>query len=440
MSPLQSPPMQRTPLSYLSWAASLLVAASAAVWLKHEEIVVRLLSEGLIDEQATRTLPETLRYGALAAAIVGLVAAWQFALRGGQIVYGWTPVQRLAAPVLQPLGALLVSLRGLVWAVLLTTRNAIVAPPRLAWRLVSTAFARLRWATHAVASGLQRGAAAILQRVWLDISAIARPIGAAARYMGQVVLLPPYAVWLVLAAVAHQLERGVSTVSRWLNALLGAAWHRVTSVAGTLCSAVAASARTVSLALASIAHALWRAFRLPPHAVWLVLDAAAHRIERTVAAVSRRLQALLNTLWRQVTIVGNSLRLGVATIVHAADAALLALQRAFTSALRDLAAAFVALLGLVIVLPLVAVSRVLATVARQFGRAPSGRSPDGCRRCLTLSGGGASSPSVTSASASRPCSALSGSLLPASFTLRGPRCAPYGSQSPALCTTSPRVT
>ena len=380
MSRPQSPPMQRTPLSYLSWAALLLVAASAAVWLKHEDIVVRLLSEGLIDEQATRTLPETVRYAALATGIVGLVAAWRLALRGAQSVYDWTPAQRVAAPVLQPFGALLVSLWGLVRAVFLTTRNAIVAPPRRAWRAASSAFAHVRWAAHAVASALRWGATAIRQRLWLGISAIARPTRAAVWSLGQVVLLPPHVVSLVLAALARQLERGVSTVSRWLNALLGAVWQRVTSVAGNVWAAITAIARTGSLALANIAQALWRAFRLPPHAVWLVLAAAAHQLKQAVATVVRGLEAARRALWRQVTIVGSSLRLGVvtllqplwraaSTIVHAADAALRALRLAVASALRDLAAAFVALLGRVIVLPLVAVSRALATVARQFGRA-----------------------------------------------------------------------
>ncbi len=69
-----------TPLSFVSWAAFSLVVASAAVWFKHEDFVVWLLAEGLIEEQATRALPGTVRSAALVVGVIGLVAAWRLAV------------------------------------------------------------------------------------------------------------------------------------------------------------------------------------------------------------------------------------------------------------------------------------------------------------------------------------------------------------------------
>lgn len=218
--------------SLQSWAAFFLVGACAAVWAKHEDIVVWLLSEGLIEEQATVTLPGTLRSAAVAAGIVAAVAAWRIAAWGLRIVYGWTPVHRRAAPLVQWLHALLSSIWELLDAVLLAAGNAIASPFRRAWQASSTTLGYLRRSARAAATFVRRGADAILQRLWLGIAAVARPVGVAARTVKLTVFRLLSAVWLPLPALAGRLSRAIAAAARAAELVLRACWWGITIIHG----------------------------------------------------------------------------------------------------------------------------------------------------------------------------------------------------------------
>ncbi len=80
-------------LSFL--VALLLTGVCALAWAKNEQIVAWLLSEGVVEESATRTLPDTVRSVTLRVGIGGLVATALAAVWAVSGIAPWAPVRAL---------------------------------------------------------------------------------------------------------------------------------------------------------------------------------------------------------------------------------------------------------------------------------------------------------------------------------------------------------
>ena len=76
-----------------SWLAFLVFGFGVVAWLQNEQIVAWLLSNGIVDEGSTRTVPGVLRWISVAIAALGLTAAWRMLAAPASAVYGWAPVQ-----------------------------------------------------------------------------------------------------------------------------------------------------------------------------------------------------------------------------------------------------------------------------------------------------------------------------------------------------------
>ena len=122
-------------------------------WILDEQTMVWLLSHDIVDESATRTLPETLRRASLVMAGMGVLAALPMAAWSGLTVYRWGPVQTLEVHLRTALKTLL---------------SPLWRPAYAVWVGVSTVF------------GYTRSAVALtLRNVWRRFTIVARAVGVA---------------------------------------------------------------------------------------------------------------------------------------------------------------------------------------------------------------------------------------------------------------------
>ena len=109
-------------LGWTSWLALSLVLAFSAVcavaWMNSEQIVAWLLSQGMVEEADTGTLPGVIKDGATGAGIAGFVAAHLIVMRGRFGIYPWTPLQALAGFLGKSLRPVFSPIRHVVYAAL----------------------------------------------------------------------------------------------------------------------------------------------------------------------------------------------------------------------------------------------------------------------------------------------------------------------------------
>ncbi len=364
--PIEARPTRQThttPSSYLSLAALFLIGVAAVLWLRHEAIVVWLLAEGLIGEQGTRTLSERLQRAGLVFGIAGAVAGTALAAHGLRLVYGWPPVHRFAAPLVEWLHRLLRSIWRPIGAVLLAVRSAITLALRRAWHAASTAL-----------EGIRSVAAAVLRRLWRGISAVARPVALGVRRVGRVLWRMLSAVWLTCSAAARHAGRAVAAMTRavWLVlvAVVGqlglivvlplyAAWLAVSMLSRILGQAIASAARAVEARLRALARpvavaagALWVAVTTIVGTARSALSRVARNLGQAIASAARAVEAGLRALGRPAAIAAAATRDFALTVARTVTLALAAVARVLRRA---------------IVLPLYASWVVIAGAARLVG-------------------------------------------------------------------------
>ena len=247
-----------------SWLGFLLFGFGAVTWLQNEGIVAWLLSEGIVAEASTRTLPAVLKWISVAIAAVGLTAAWRILAVPASAIFGWAPVQVVAAPLKKVSGTVLGPLWALFAAAFITTRAVFSSLLAGIWLTVT----RIAQAVESVA-----------RNVWLRVTAIARAVESVARK-----------VWLRVTAIARAVESVACKV-----------WLRVTAIA----KAVESVARSIWLRVTAIARAVESVARN----VWLRVTAIA----RVVESVARNVWLTFSTAVAKA--VGGT-RLGAATMVR----------------------------------------------------------------------------------------------------------------------------
>ncbi len=175
-----------------SWLAFLFVGMSALAWTRNGDIIGWLLSHGLVEEAATRTLPGALRYVFAAGGILGLIAAWRIATWSVAGIFRWKPIQILTAYLATAMRPLVKSVWTPVAGTLLALRRAMAWPTARIWRGLSTVVRATIRSLGYVRVRVSTGS----RLLWTSVSAIGRIVGQALGYMGMRVSTDSRLLWI----------------------------------------------------------------------------------------------------------------------------------------------------------------------------------------------------------------------------------------------------
>ena len=196
-----------------SWLALLFIGIWAIAWVQNEQVVAWLLSQDIIGEGLTRTLPGALRWTSVAMAILGLMATWRLVRWSVLGTYHWKPVQTLTTLVGQFL-------------------NPMVSP--------------LRSLLSAVALALGRVLGLLLRPLRLSVAIVARTVSMLLRYN-----------WQGILAILYYARRVVSTIAQAVGRALYYFWWGTSTILLKLWVAVTTPLKYLLLATAILLYTMW---------------------------------------------------------------------------------------------------------------------------------------------------------------------------------------
>ena len=276
-----------------------LVGTSVALWAYNNTLVAWALSQGMVDEGATRTLPSSLRHASVAGAVLGVTA---LSLAPPGVRHGIAIVARYlrvaASTIALDVGALL----RYLWLGI-----AIVA--RYLWLTISIL---LRYAWQVLS--------AIVRPFWLGVIAITGAVGVALGYLRACV-----------STITRYSRLGVSGAFKLLVGLAAVLVLIPLYYAGTGISSFLRHARprvatasryaglrvsTVALAVGTLLHYLWLGIAIVARHLRLAVSIVARQLWLALSTVAVAVGALLRYLWLGIAIVARHLRLAVSIVAR----------------------------------------------------------------------------------------------------------------------------
>ena len=238
-----------------SWLALLITGICVLVWVRNEQVVVWLLSQGIVGEGVTRSIPGALRWASVATAIVGLTAAWRIIMRSILGAYRWKPVRTFADRFLDPLVGRLRSLASGATHALGRLLILLLRPLGLGVATVALAVIGVARSFWSGVSSVARAIALVLGYLWRGVTTVASAAGQALYRLGIGVRETLLYVRLpVVAVLTFLLMRAIS--------LLHFVWSVATATARALATALGYARsgastvlRSLRLAIATFAHA-----------------------------------------------------------------------------------------------------------------------------------------------------------------------------------------
>ncbi|MBI2171476.1 MAG: VWA domain-containing protein [Chloroflexi bacterium] len=322
-----------------SWLALLFIGACAMAWVNNEAIVTWALAEGLVEEAATGTLLNAVRYACVGAGALALVGAWRIFAWPAWGVYTWAPAQVVITygwRRLTPVVRLLRYVGHGAAIVVVYLGRALGTALRSAWKVTVTP---LGYALRGLGSLLRyvgHGAATVM--VYLG-----RALGTALRFAWMVTVTPlAYALrglGAVLRYVGHVAATVVVYLGRALGTALRFAWMVTVTPLGYALRGLGAVLRYVGHVAAIVVVYLGRALGTALRFAWMVTVTPLGYALRGLGAVLRyvgRGVAALRYLWTAVAVTVHFLWEGVTTIAQAISLVLRFMGVGFARALRYL--------------------------------------------------------------------------------------------------------
>ena len=268
--------------------ALLFTGICGAVWVNNEDMAAWLLSEGVVKESGTRTLPGSIRSWAMWSGIAGLTAVPLVLLWGVFGITPWAPAQALVTQ---------------------------------SWRAVRPGLSSLRAFAEAFVLLVGRLSAWLLRPVALAFAATAQAIGVALGYTWLVVSIPVVCLWRGLLLGLGYLRVSVSAVLGYLGHVLAvalhytwlaiftpvsASWRGLVLGLGYLRMGVSAPLGYLGRVLAVALRYTWLAISIPVSASWMGLVLGLGYLRVGVSALlgylGRVLEGALRYVWRAVSI------------------------------------------------------------------------------------------------------------------------------------------
>ena len=229
-----------------SWLPFSIIGLCVAAWAWHEHIVVWLLSEGMVEESATHTLPDVVRYIAVGAGIASTIAAWRIFMWSALGFYRWGPVatgnyylmkalRPMVKPLWVPVAGTSVALLGVFKWLFAQVRLGISSVAQILggvysslWRAGSTALGYVTETLLGTLGSFQRGVSAVIRPIILGIGYLglraSTMVQSDGRTLGflftSVVTALAACLWLFaqpIHVVLRRVRMGVSKVGSYLS-------------------------------------------------------------------------------------------------------------------------------------------------------------------------------------------------------------------------------
>ncbi|MDA1348811.1 MAG: hypothetical protein O3A47_08090, partial [Chloroflexi bacterium] len=331
-----------------SWLAVLLVGVSALALLRNEQIVVWLLSENMVGEGSTRSLPDVLRWLFLATGAIALALAWRISAWAAVRVLCWGPVRIPAAytgrvigaaarPFWVPISATLQALRSMLastlagpWLGVTFAGTVAGGTLRSLWSAASVVIEYCRLRVLAAAGIIElalhsagRRLSAILGHLWSATSTVAIAVGLGLSY----VLLSLAAVlvgafWVVLA-IGRPMWRSASIVAGVVGRVLQNVWTGVVAARQaarvTLHRLWASTSSMVVIAWSSVSTTTSLAIQ----GLSQVVRSAAGHLKLGISTVGRYAGTGISMVVRRLRLVGSVILRGTGLVALLALAGLL---------------------------------------------------------------------------------------------------------------------
>ncbi|MCZ6891465.1 MAG: hypothetical protein O7F09_03010, partial [Chloroflexi bacterium] len=232
-----------------SWLAVLFIGVFATAWVQNEQVVAWLLSQGIVGEGATRTLPGELRWASIGMALLSLLSAWRIGIWGVVGIYRWGPTQAFVNPI----AAVLRTVFSGAWKPI--ARSVTAVGKSVEWllsniwsitsRVISTGASMLAYVRLTVLYGA-RAFAIVLEEVWFGITAVGRRVS----------LITERATLTIHHTLVPILRFGVYVGLRvlWLLWQVTAAF---TAVVGLVFRLLDTAIKAVGQAIASLSTLVW---------------------------------------------------------------------------------------------------------------------------------------------------------------------------------------
>ena len=282
----------------------------AVTWAGNERIIAWLLSQGIVEESATRTLPGTLRSTSLAIAGLGMVSTLPVVTWCVLATYRLGPVQTLASHLANALSAMVSPLRVVANSGAQATSMALghleLAVSTFFRHVSSGASLALGYMSFGIGV-VTKALAPLLTRFWIGVAAVARFV---ALVVGHLWLGASIAFGYVRRAGARAMRdtwAGVAAVARFVALVLGHVWLGVSMAFGYVRRAGARAMRDTWSGVATVA----RLVALVLGHLWLGASIAFGYMRRAVARAMRCTWAGASAVARFVALVLGHVWLGV---------------------------------------------------------------------------------------------------------------------------------
>jgi Ca-activated chloride channel family protein len=272
-------------------------------WVWNEQVVVWLLSNKVVGESSTRTLPGALKWIFMAVALLSLMAAGRIFIRPAVSVYRWTPIQALVAYTGRFFSPIAVPMRAVVTVIALAWRRMLAELFTYLWRGVTT-IARAAGNTLAY---LWVAIATVLGYLWLAVSKTGLATGWVVRYIWLGVSTVLRYLWLGIFTVLKYLWLGIYTVLRymWLgvSTVLRYLWLGIFTVLKYLWLGIYTVLRYMWMGVSTVLRYLWLGVSTVLRYLWLGIFTVLKYMWMGVSTIAITIGLGLSYLWRCIVIV-----------------------------------------------------------------------------------------------------------------------------------------
>ncbi len=286
-----------------SWLAVLFMGVCSAAWVQNEQAVAWLLSQGIVGEGVTRTLPSALRWASVGMALLSLVAAQRIGIWSLVGISRWGPAQGLASYIWAVLRPMLVPLRSLISATVLALGRVVglvLRPMRLGSATV----------VHA--------AAVVLTYVWRGMNSALRYLRLTFTTVGYLVSVALGGLWSAVSSIARAvvigldyLMGGAFAVAVAVGLVLQYVWLRVWVVIKYVSVAVITVLTLPLIGVTFLLKYVWLGSTAITGAVVIGLDYLLGGAFAVVVAVGRALRYV----WLRVWVVIKYVSVAVITVL-----------------------------------------------------------------------------------------------------------------------------